>query len=353
MSGSLVFLYAVTATVAAAAGTFVVRRFTLSRSIIDKPNERSSHQRPTPRGGGLAIVAVVLAALEVLFLSSHLTGREALALGMGGSLVAVVGWYDDVRGLSAMTRAMAHSIAALLAVACLGGMPDITVGASRVHLGFVGYIPAVLGVVWCINLYNFMDGIDGIAAVEAICVGAGGASLFLGSGHPGLAVVCVVVAAAALGFAPWNWTPAKIFMGDVGSGFLGYFFGVIVLIGQKEGALALAPSVLLLGVFIADASVTLCRRLLHGERWYLAHRTHAYQRAVRAGLSHTGVTCTVLALNIALIALAWVSTLLPWWTPLCLAVAVALLGTAYAVVEHKYPMYGEVHPPPEPRARPN
>jgi Fuc2NAc and GlcNAc transferase len=198
---------------------------------------------------------------------------------------------------------------------------------------------AALAIAWCANLYNFMDGIDGLAATEAVVVGGAGGLLLLRAGAPDLALIALLSAAASTGFLVWNWPPAQIFMGDAGSGLLGFLFGALAVVSVKRGVLSPSVWLLLLGVFLFDATATLVRRFLAGERWYSAHRLHAYQRAVQSGLSHRTVTGSVLALNCALASLAVLVALHPEWTLASLAVATALLLGSYLTVEHRRPMF--------------
>ena len=189
-----------------------------------------------------------------------------------------------------------------------------------------------------VNLYNFMDGIDGIAGVEATMAGAVGAMLSWYTGLPSIAVCAAVVAAGAAGFLVWNRPPAKIFMGDVGSGVLGFFFAVIALASETRGGPPLIVWAGLLGVFIVDATATLVRRVLHGEKWYSAHRSHAYQRAVQAGWSHARVTGAVMLINVLLALAAVVAGALPSTLPWIGGVMIAFLGAVYLRVERIRPM---------------
>jgi Fuc2NAc and GlcNAc transferase len=263
----------------------------------------------------------------------------AVALVGGGSLIAAVGWLDDRRGLPASVRAAAHAVAACWAVLWLGGLPTLDLGGSLLPLGWVGSILAVAGIVWTTNLYNFMDGIDGLAAGEAIVVGAVAGTMLLAAGHPGLALATWLVSAASAGFLVWNWPPARIFMGDVGSGLIGYLLATLAIASENARALPLAAWVLLALVFVFDATVTLLRRALKGERWYAAHRSHAYQRAVQSGLSHARVTAGALGLDLALALLACVGWIWPALLLPALGIAVVLLAAVYLMIERHSPMY--------------
>jgi Fuc2NAc and GlcNAc transferase len=322
---------ALVAAVAAWALTRGTRRYALSHAVIDVPNPRSSHQVPTPRGGGLAIVAVFLCGLLVLWVAGFVPDDLTLALAGGGALVALVGWQDDRGEVAARWRLAAHLVAAIWTVWWLGGMPTLAIGARTANLGLGGAVLATLAITWAVNLYNFMDGIDGIAAGEAL-VAAVIAAALLAPRDPALALLAALVAGGAAGFLPWNWSPARIFMGDVGSGFLGYLFGALALAGERSGGLPAVLWVLLLGVFFVDATLTLVTRMVRGERWYAAHRTHAYQRSVQRGWSHARVTGCTLGLTALLGLLVWLCLDDPGRVPLALGVATVGLGALYGWV---------------------
>ncbi|HEX2218042.1 MAG TPA: glycosyltransferase family 4 protein [Gemmatimonadales bacterium] len=314
-----------------------VLRYARSRALLDVPTTRSSHTRPTPRGGGLGMVLVVLGGVALLTTTGRLAVPTGIALLGGGTIVAAIGWLDDLKDISAAARLAAHAVAALWAVVWLGGLPSLTVGTEAVRMGAAGGVLAVLGVVWATNLYNFMDGIDGLAAGEAASVGLVGAML-LASRHPGLAAVAAIVMGAAAGFLPWNWQPARIFMGDVGSGFLGFVLAALAVASENTDAVPALVWLLLLGIFFADATITLVRRMARRERWYAAHRGHAYQRATQAGGSHARVTSAVLVLNGGLAGLAWLGLERPQLLPSLLLLAAALLTGLYLLVERWRPM---------------
>lgn len=282
-----------------AAITAVVRAVAVSRGVLDVPNQRSSHSAATPRGGGIAIVLVCGAAWAILALVGSVSVDLLVALLGGGLAVAVVGLVDDLRGVPVGIRLAVHLGAAVWAVTWLGGLPALRIGAHVVHFGWLGYVLAVLGIVWVLNLFNFMDGIDGIAAAEAVFVVAGAAvlPLFGGPTTPMFAAE-VVFAAACAGFLVWNWPPARIFMGDVGSGFLGYVLAVLALAATCNDPSAIWKWLMLGGVFFVDATVTLVRRFSRGERLHEAHRSHAYQWLARRWRSHRKVTLTVTIINL-------------------------------------------------------
>jgi Fuc2NAc and GlcNAc transferase len=273
--------------------TVVVLRTAVRRQLLDEPNARSSHSVPTPRGGGLAFVGVFLLLLPVVVALEPDGARLALVLGAGGLAVAVVGLVDDLRDVSAPVRAAVHTVAAALAVAVLG---LLGVGGP---LGLVAAVLLVVALVWVVNLYNFMDGVDGLAGGQAV-VAAIGVALLAGA-VPAVAAASLALAGAVLGFLVLNAPPARIFMGDVGSGFLGFVLGVLALQTWAEADVALPVVALLLAPFLVDATGTLALRGLRGERWYEPHRDHVYQRLTRVGLTHRGVSLLYVALAALLV----------------------------------------------------
>ena len=315
-----------------------VRLYALDK-LLDIPNERSSHSSPTPRGGGLAIAVTSLGGVIIAAIIGWIDWNLAIALAGGGAMIATVGFVDDHRSLSALTRFAVQFISAGWAMFWVGGLPSLSIGSSTVSLGVVGTVLGVIGIVWAINLYNFVDGIDGLAAGEAISTGTIGALILLAMGHDGLAMVSLLIAAASAGFLPLNWAPAKLFMGDVGSGMLGYLFAVLAIASENASAIPLLIWVLLLGAFVFDATVTLCRRIAHGEKWYHAHHSHAYQRMVQAGRSHAQVSSTVLLINLVLALLAVVAWLRPTFFLIAIGAGAVLLSIIYLTVERIRPMH--------------
>ncbi len=281
--------------------------------LMAVPNARSSHRVPTPTMGGLAMVVVLLAFL----ISKVAAGAEpALGLALGGAVLAVIGLWDDVRELGALLRLACHVLAASLAVYYL-----------RLDWSLAALLLATFLLVWHVNLFNFMDGIDAIAGVQVL-VFALGATLLTG-GIPGwLGELAWVLAASTLGFLAFNWPPAKIFMGDVGSGFLGLVLGVLALTLAELEYLPLVASLILLSGFWFDASYTLCVRIVTGQRFLSAHRSHLYQKlAGRRGHAFTTTAFAALAV-LWLLPLAALATRYAELRVLMLLLAVAPLGAA-------------------------
>lgn len=289
------------------------------RAILDHPNERSSHSVPTPRGGGLAVLPVLAIAWTLTGLDFSAVLVLALAVALGA-----VSWADDLWTLPVAVRLLAQALAVAIGMAALP--PN--------QLVFQGLLPLVpdrllagIAWLWFVNLFNFMDGIDGISGVEAAAIGAGLALVLRLSGDSSpLALYALGLAAAALGFLVWNWHPAGIFLGDVGSIGLGYLLGWLLLAAASAGHWA--PALLLPLYYLGDATLTLGRRALRGEPVWQAHRQHCYQQAARRWDGHATVSLWLATLNLALIALAVLVVLRPdtiWLALILAAVLVALL----------------------------
>lgn len=280
---------------------------------LDVPNERSSHIEPTPHGGGLAVVVAFFVGLLVLLFTGYASVPVVAGFVGAGALVAAVGFWDDHAPLAARWRLLAHFSAAAWGVYWLGGLPELTLLGFRLDLGLAGDCLLVVLLVWLLNLYNFMDGIDGIAGVEALTVCVAGAWLALVAVPGASAHLPLVLAASVLGFLIWNYPPAKIFMGDVGSGFIGLILGLLMVTASQQDERLFWAWLILLGAFIVDATVTLITRVLHGEVFYEAHRSHAYQYLSRKLRQHKLVTLLYGAVNLL------------WLFPIALAVALGHL----------------------------
>jgi Fuc2NAc and GlcNAc transferase len=286
--------------IAALALTGLLRRYALAASLLDIPNARSSHSLPTPRGGGVAIVVVFLLGIILLSLSGHLVTSTVWAFLGAGAWIAVVGFIDDHQHIPARWRLLAHFIGAAWGLFWLGGVAPLALSTTVViELGWIGTVLGAFYLVWLLNLYNFMDGIDGLASIEAISVCLGGVLLsILSSNETGQIYSLILLMMAVAGFLLWNFPPAKIFMGDAGSGFLGITLGLFSIQAASHTPQFFWGWLILLGVFIVDATWTLARRFLRGEKVYEAHRSHAYQFATRQYSSHKTVSLAVAVINI-------------------------------------------------------
>lgn len=275
--------------------------------LNDVANARSSHVISVPRGGGIFFALIFFLGLPVLVLQGLASVSNVISL-IAGVFVALLGFRDDVVHIAVRWRLLGHFAAAIWALFWLGGLPPLTLFYFTLDLGWAGHALAAVYLVWLLNLYNFMDGIDGIASVEAICVCVGGALLYAVLGAAGSDYVApLLLAAAVAGFLFWNFPSARIFMGDAGSGFLGITLGVLSLQAAWVAPQLLWSWLILLGVFIVDATFTLSRRLLRGDKVYEAHRSHAYQFASRQFGKHVPVT-----LAVAIINLAWLLPIALW-----------------------------------------
>jgi len=277
--------------------TGMARNYALARRLLDIPNARSSHVVATPRGGGVAIVLGYLGAVAFLLVGDAIAQPVAWALLGSGGVIALLGFWDDHGHIAAKWRLTGHLVAAIWSLAWMKGMPALHVWGWQLESGWLGFIVGAFYLVWLLNLYNFMDGIDGIASVEAICVSMSGALLYFILGYYDLAVLPVLLACAVVGFLFWNFPPARIFMGDAGSGFLGVVLGILSLQAGWVAVQLFFAWLVLLGVFIVDATVTLCIRVARREKLYEAHRRHAYQNASRE-FGHLKVMMTVLGINV-------------------------------------------------------
>ena len=274
--------------------TGLIRWYAIDKNLLDIPNERSSHSTATPRGGGLAIVVTCLISLLVIAISNELTSSVLFAFLGAGVLVALIGFIDDLSHLAPQWRLLTHFAAAMWVLAWLGGLPKIDFFGVLIHPGWIGNALALVILVWLVNLYNFMDGIDGLAASETIFVACAVLLFAILDNQHELQLVAIILIASTLGFLIWNWPPAKIFLGDVGSGFLGVVLGVSAWWSIGEDIIPIWTWLILLGIFIVDATSTLIRRIIERERWYEAHRAHAYQHASRRWGSHSKITISVL-----------------------------------------------------------
>jgi Fuc2NAc and GlcNAc transferase len=322
-----IWVIAVAVAAVAVAATGWVRRQALGRHWLDVPTARSSHQVPTPRGGGLAIVIATAAGFAALRVAGAMEPRLLVALLGGGLAVAWIGFRDDRKSVRPAFRLTVHLAAAAWALAWLGGVPQLQFGERVVDFGVAGYALGVLAIGWVVNLFNFMDGVDGLAASEAAFMALAGACLSGYAAATDVAAAGVVFAAACLGFLAWNWPPARIFMGDVGSGFLGYVLAVLALAAMWHSPVALFAWLVLGAVFFVDATITLTRRLLRGERVHEAHRSHAYQWLARRWGSHRSVTLIVIWFNIVvLLPVAWLCVAFPERAAAVLAATIGIMA---------------------------
>lgn len=289
--------------------------------LIDAPNARSSHSIPTPRGGGLGSVLAYVLVGGYYFLVQQISLPYFTSVVIGLA-IAGVGFMDDHQHVPAKWRMLVQITAASAAVFCLP-VPEFFMTA------WLGYGLAVLFITWCINLFNFMDGIDGIAGVEAVFV-ASVLGYLLWPSNTGLALLAISLASVSMGFLLWNWPPAKIFMGDVGSGYLGFILGVLLLQAAETDLAIGCAGLIAFAVFVVDASLTLVQRILSGQKFYQAHCSHAYQHAAKR-YGHLNVLVVVCGINILyLFPLAMLASAYPQHAWMYLLIAyLPLIGVAY------------------------
>jgi UDP-N-acetylmuramyl pentapeptide phosphotransferase/UDP-N-acetylglucosamine-1-phosphate transferase len=308
------------------------------RRVLDIPNERSSHKAPTPRTGGVGIVAGVVAGVAVCAAFGDGAPDTPQLLLMVALLAgATVGFLDDLMDLPTAVRMLLYLVCAVWLASCGASVHEIEVpGLPPVGIGAIGgLVFSALFIAWWANLFNFMDGIDGIAGGAATVTMGALAFVFLKSGDAFFGSVALAGAAASIGFLAFNFPPARVFMGDVGSVFLGLTAGALSLAAVRQGLLSLPASVLLMFPFAFDATFTLVRRIVMRERFWQAHRSHVYQQMCDLGFSHKAVTLiyTVAALLFALLGLflssmpAW-GQVLSWWGSLAVALVAAVLVLA-------------------------
>lgn len=291
--------------------TAVVLRLAARAHLIAVPGDRSSHNAPTPVGGGLAIVGAYSLGLLIILQARLLSGSELGALAVGLA-IAMIGLIDDRRHVDFRLRLIVQFAAVFMAMGWIGQIPQATILSVFTNSSVIVWILFSLALLWMTNLYNFMDGIDGFAGIQACFVGLAAAGLLIYAEDYGLALLCLFLASGAAGFLVWNWPPARIFMGDVGSGFIGFTLGIIAILSIVHESMSLWGWVLLMGCFIVDATLTLFRRVAGGERWYQAHCSHAFQNAARKFASHEQITVGLLLINVIwLLPMAVLTTIHP------------------------------------------
>jgi Fuc2NAc and GlcNAc transferase len=275
--------------------TLLVRRLALAKQVMDIPNERSSHSIPTPRGGGLAVVIVWYLALTYQFFNASLEPSFYYML-LSGLILVVVGLADDIYSLPAGVRIVSQALAAGLALYFSGGFTQLDIGFYTIENTYILTPLAFVGIIWFINLFNFLDGIDGYISVEAIFIFA--VLFFVFDDN-----IALILALAVLGFLFLNWQPAKIFMGDVGSTLIGFNVAVFAIYYQNTADISLISMLILSSLFWFDATFTLFRRFRNKERLTRAHKKHAYQRIAASGFSHQKTVFLALIFNVGHLAL--------------------------------------------------
>lgn len=306
-----------------------VRMIAIRRSIIDIPNDRSSHSIPTPRGGGLAVAIAWFAGLIYLFYNGKVEQNLFYAL-LCGIPLTLIGFIDDIFSIKPTYRFLIQFICAGMALFFLSGLQKIHIGPLDLQLPYVLTTLAFIAIVWSINLFNFLDGIDGYIGTEVVFIGL---AAYLLTGD----ILGILLSASVLGFLYWNWPRAKIFMGDVGSTLLGFTVAVLAIYHQNNLSLSIPVWLILTSVFWFDATVTLFRRIFNKEKLSLAHRKHAYQRIVQWEFSHQKTTLWALVLNIMGFGLAWLAMKIPHFDYLFLLADILLLFVILRWIDARKP----------------
>ncbi|MEV9526229.1 MraY family glycosyltransferase [Aliarcobacter butzleri] len=277
--------------------TYFIKNYMIKKSLVATVNERSSHTTPTPHGGGIALAITWFIGLFYLFITNQIEQNLFYAL-LFGAVISIVSFFDDIYELSPKLRLIIQAIVAIGGLYFLGGLETLTFGIFDIQNPIFTNIFAFFMIIWFINLYNFLDGINGYAGSEALFLAVAGFILF-GGNH------FLVLAVAVLGFLYWNWNKAKIFMGDVGSTLLGYNIAIFTIYYANQEPTNFWIWIILFSVYWFDATLTLIRRKLNKERLSQAHKKHAYQRLTQAGWSHYKVTNYSIVLNILLFVIVY------------------------------------------------
>ena len=272
--------------------TYLIKNYAIKKSLVDIPNDRSSHTTPTPHGGGIAIALTWFIGISYLFYLDEINSSLYYSL-MVGIIISIVSYADDLMELSPKLRLITQAFVALLGLFFLGGFSEIQFIYFSIDNQIITNIFAFFMIIWFINLYNFLDGIDGYAASEILFLSLAGFILFGDN-------LFIVLAVSALGFLLWNWHKAKIFMGDVGSTLLGYNIAIFTVYYSNQESSNFWIWIILFGVFWFDATLTLFRRFVNKEQLSIAHKKHAYQRLTQSGWSHSKVVVASILLNILL-----------------------------------------------------
>ena len=306
--------------------TYFIKNYAIKKSLVASVNERSSHTTPTPHGGGIAISSTWFAGLIYLYFTNDIETELFYALLLG-SIISIVSFFDDIYELSPKLRLFVQSSVAIAGIYSLGGFDTLTFGFFDIQNPIITNIFAFFLIVWFINLYNFLDGINGYAGSQALFLALAGFVLF-GGNH------FLVLALAVLGFLYWNWNKAKIFMGDVGSTLLGYNIAIFTIYYANQEPSNLWIWVILFGIFWFDATLTLVRRKLNGEQLSQAHKKHAYQRLTQAGWSHYKVTNYSIGLNLILFAIVYFISNI--FIAFCIAIILLILTMKFVDSKKKF-----------------
>jgi len=307
--------------------TFFVRKWAINKSIVDVPNDRSSHTIPTPRGGGIAIVICWFLGLFYFYFTDKIDQHLFLAL-LSGLPLAIIGILDDIRNLKPGLRFLVQVLSAGLALFFLSGLQLLDFGFITIEYQWLLMPIALVAILWAINLFNFLDGTDGYISTEVIFICLAYFILFQNN-------ISLILAFSVMGFLIWNWPKAKIFMGDVGSTLLGFNIAILAIYFQNEMKVSIVISLILTSVFWFDATITLLRRIKNKEKLNQAHRKHAFQRIVQAGFSHQKTVLWAFVLNVFGLGLALLAAGFTKWSLLFLLIDLILLLIVLRYIDRK------------------
>ncbi|MEE4639403.1 MAG: glycosyltransferase family 4 protein [Wenzhouxiangella sp.] len=307
-----------------------LRAWLTGANLVDQPDHRRSHRRPTPRGGGLAMV---LAMAFVLVLAGGVNAEIAVVIFFTAGL-AFLGWTDDVRDLAVRWRLLAQLLIALAMLLFTGPVGSVQVFGLTLNWPWLWSALGLVAVVWLINLHNFMDGSDGLAALQGIWTGLVMGTLMAFRDGPTAALVGFTLAGACLGFLWWNRPTARLFMGDTGSVTLGGLVALLALTGAAEGRVSVWLSLIVCSVFVVDATATLLRRVGRGARWYTPHREHLYQRLIAGGWSHARVLVLYAMVNLLVVLpVVLLAIRFPAWEMILALALTALLAAGWSFAQ--------------------
>ena len=306
--------------------TFFVRKWAIHKSILDLPNDRSSHTIPTPRGGGIAVAAVWFLGLIILFWQGQIVKPLFFAL-LCGIPLSLIGFLDDVFNLKPATRFGIQLLSALAGLIILGGLQHVDVGFYTINWYWVLFPVALIGIIWSINLFNFLDGIDAYIGSESAFIGL---SVYILFGDK----LGLLLTSSVAGFLIWNWPKAKIFMGDVGSTLIGFIVAILAIYFENKGG-SIITFLILSSVFWFDATITLFRRWRNKEQLSQAHRKHAYQRIVQSGFGHQKTVLWSVGLNILGLILAFLSEKYPLYKLAFLCFDILILYITLKLVDRR------------------
>jgi Fuc2NAc and GlcNAc transferase len=323
-------------------GVRIYTSFAKHKGLLDTPNLRSSHKVPTPRGGGIVFIflweIVLIFFLVIDFIPKELFYYYFFPI----MLIAIISFCDDNMKLSATLRFFIQTIAVTLAMLIIGKIPELNLGIILLRSHLLIFVLVLLFSLWSINLFNFMDGTDGLAAVQAIVIFLVGGLILNRFGAHDLSHVIWALMALLLGFLVWNWPKASIFMGDVGSATLGLIVILTATYAQKTDGVPFILWFMLYGAFLFDASITLVRRIIHKDKWYEAHNKHAYQRLHQSGLSHLQLLVGFIIVEFIISILTLLASYFLNLITIFVLLEFTMLCIIYLIIEKRLPMYSKL-----------